>query len=489
MIFVDCKDTENENPNQFSTGFENKTKSSDQWQSEYNDLNKHRNQLQNLTNDNQKTMKDSEKLRQDVSMLNTRIEAMNKEHRNAKNQWSRDKADLEGRIYQLNALNTQLQGTMKKKEKNAEKIQAQLSKLVKDSNKGNKSSIYISAPIKSNMSQNSQNSKAAELLLRDSEVIANKQTIAQLNSENKTLRGALQEMENHMNTMNDQFQEAIDHEKLKTKTKIEAMTVEHVKVIAQQQKKIATLQKHWKAKEQADLGHKNLSKFYLEGSPNAHSTEYLVNKLNTEVKHLNIRAQQLSSEQQNTNNALARKKQPLTEGITVYLEFIKHHPQYGNIKRRLLEAVAVIEEQDQIIHEALLCNGKSSHIDQQMQKEKVGIEAKGRATQNDINSDIKEENDIKEVEEEMSLHPSLPGMTAYTMTDVGKTTTTSSPSYADTDSEFELPPASPATIEVLEKMGWSPSLLEKLRQKVSVTTKTVSYITESQIDGEQLDFA
>lgn len=51
------------------------------------------------------------------------------------------------------ALQTQAQGTMRKKEKDYEKLQGQLEKVVRDSMRGNKAAIVISKPLQKNSSQ------------------------------------------------------------------------------------------------------------------------------------------------------------------------------------------------------------------------------------------------------------------------------------------------------------------------------------------------
>ena len=51
------------------------------------------------------------------------------------------------------ALQTQIQGTMRKKEKDYEKLQGQLDKVVRDSQRGNKAVITVSKPLQKNSSQ------------------------------------------------------------------------------------------------------------------------------------------------------------------------------------------------------------------------------------------------------------------------------------------------------------------------------------------------
>ena len=110
-----------------------------------------------------------------------RMSALTAEHREVKQQWLGDKADLHNRFCQVQALNTQVQGTLKKKDKDFEKLQSQLAKIVKDGNKAQaKPSIMLSIPVRKNLSQDSSVSTSATALLRDAEMMAMKRTLATL---------------------------------------------------------------------------------------------------------------------------------------------------------------------------------------------------------------------------------------------------------------------------------------------------------------------
>ena len=97
------------------------------------------------------------------------------EHRDTRNHWLNEKSELESRSFQMLALQTQIQGTMRKKEKDYEKLQSQLDKVVRDSLRGNKSVITVSKPLQKNSSQ----IKATGTLL-DAELIAAKSIISLL---------------------------------------------------------------------------------------------------------------------------------------------------------------------------------------------------------------------------------------------------------------------------------------------------------------------
>lgn len=75
------------------------------------------------------------------------------EQRDTRNHWLTEKNELENKLYQMLSLQTQIQGKIIKKEKDYEKLQLQLDKVIKDSQRGNKSMITISKPLKKNSSQ------------------------------------------------------------------------------------------------------------------------------------------------------------------------------------------------------------------------------------------------------------------------------------------------------------------------------------------------
>ena len=99
-----------------------------------------------------------------------------------KNNWLAEKSDLQTRIFQIQALNTQTTGSLKKRDKDFEKLQNQLAKIVKEANKSQaKPAIIMSLPVKKNLSQETgHNSSSALSLLKDSEIQAAKKTILTL---------------------------------------------------------------------------------------------------------------------------------------------------------------------------------------------------------------------------------------------------------------------------------------------------------------------
>ena len=59
----------------------------------------------------------------DLSVANERNSALKNEHREVKCQWLNEKSELESRHFQTMALNTQIQGTLRKKERDYDRLQ------------------------------------------------------------------------------------------------------------------------------------------------------------------------------------------------------------------------------------------------------------------------------------------------------------------------------------------------------------------------------
>jgi hypothetical protein len=108
-----------------------------------------------LTNSKMLLQKDKERdinqiniLKGDLNVSNNRLATLTLEQRELRSHWLTEKTDMEGRLFQMLAVQTQTQGSMRKKEKEYERLQNQMAKLVKDSNRGSKSSsMVISKPL------------------------------------------------------------------------------------------------------------------------------------------------------------------------------------------------------------------------------------------------------------------------------------------------------------------------------------------------------
>lgn len=128
-------------------------------------------------------------LKQDLNTAGERYALMQSEHRDLRNQWLNEKRELEGRCFQIQALQTQLQGTLRKKEKDFDKLQQQLGKVVKESSRQQKSSIVLSKPLLRTSSQVRHTTT-----LRDAECQAYQESIQALELENRNLREAVNDL-------------------------------------------------------------------------------------------------------------------------------------------------------------------------------------------------------------------------------------------------------------------------------------------------------
>lgn len=102
---------------------------------------------------------------------------MIEEHRDAKNHWLSEKNELLSRCLQIQALQTQCQGSLRKREKEYERLHEQLERIVtKESVRGKGSNIVISKPLHRNLSQ--QATKPASL--KDAELFVKEQSLRAL---------------------------------------------------------------------------------------------------------------------------------------------------------------------------------------------------------------------------------------------------------------------------------------------------------------------
>ena len=264
------------------------------WQTQFSssseECQKLRQQISMLTRERDRELDSNNGLRYDQQLLNNRITTLNNEHRDIRNRWLSEKSDLEGRLFQLQALNTQVQGTMKKKEKDFEKLQTQLSKIVKDSMRSLKPpALMISVPLKKNISQqDSIIDKAALEVLRDAEVLAAKTSMKCFEAENQSLRRSIEQMQVTVIEIEADFKKSLEaaednyHQLLAVAT-----TSSSTGAVS-----VANTPSHiLSATTPTHAG--NLAKKYLEGTPGARPVSWVVEQVNTEVKRLRDRAEQI----------------------------------------------------------------------------------------------------------------------------------------------------------------------------------------------------
>lgn len=110
--------------------------------------------------------------------------ALLEDQRQLRCHWLAEKNELETRCFQAQALATQFQGTIRKKDKDYEKLQGQLAKMVKDSSRGQKSVIVITKPLPKNFQEQVKTLET----LKDVELDAARAVGAVLETENNNLR-------------------------------------------------------------------------------------------------------------------------------------------------------------------------------------------------------------------------------------------------------------------------------------------------------------
>lgn len=116
---------------------------------------------------------------QEIISVQNKTAATAEEQRKLRNHWLAEKNDLEKRCFQLQGLNTQYEGTMRKKDKEYDKLQLQLAKLVKDSQRGQKPAITLTKPLPKNLTDQSKIAPAPPTL-KDMELADAKATISNL---------------------------------------------------------------------------------------------------------------------------------------------------------------------------------------------------------------------------------------------------------------------------------------------------------------------
>lgn len=315
-----------------------------------------------------------ENLKRDLLVANSRTSALINEQRDLRNHWLADKADLQSRFCQVQGLNTQIQGTLKKKEKEFEKLQAQLTKLVKDSARGVKSTIMISAPLKKATSQEISGGNHGGLL-RDAEVLALKRSLQQFQQENSTIEKNLQEIKSNLAELQSNFESKL--QEIEGKHRIQVDTILAEKEADAAQKRISqqinlplkteeiifeskpinppqspeyvmgTPDSHQvksliKSAVRKTPG--TIAKKYLEGTPGVRPLNWIIQQTNTEIKNLRYRVDDIVNGSHESSTAFDLDNSTLPAREDALAKIV-------NLRARLAEALVVIQEQDRLIHE------------------------------------------------------------------------------------------------------------------------------------------
>lgn len=132
-----------------------------------------------------------------MQRLNTRIAALQGEQRDLKRSWLAEKNDLQNRFFQIQSLNTQLNGTLIKKEKDFSKLQTHLSKLVAEKERSVKSTFFVCGNKPATLNRTSGSIaelKKIEKIASYSEQIFLRQEIANLRNNLQELQGLVAEL-------------------------------------------------------------------------------------------------------------------------------------------------------------------------------------------------------------------------------------------------------------------------------------------------------
>eukprot|EP01041_Mallomonas_annulata_P000565 gene565-1090_t len=152
------------------------------------DCSKTRSQLEMYSREKDNVASQLIMAKQDLNFANGKMAALKNEQRELRCQWLSEKSDLESRCFQSQTLFTQMQGTLRKKDKDYDKLQQQLSKLVKDSQRQQKAFITLSKPLPRSSSQ------VRVTTIKDAELLAASETIRGLQIENNNLRQAVNDL-------------------------------------------------------------------------------------------------------------------------------------------------------------------------------------------------------------------------------------------------------------------------------------------------------
>lgn len=115
----------------------------------------------------------TEVARQETASVGSRLLSLQTQHAQMKTQWSAEKAEMEGRVFQALSLQQSTLGTMRKREKDFDQLQSQLARMLKDSQRAQKCCLLVSKPL-----PRQWNASSTEPTLKDAEVLALQASLA-----------------------------------------------------------------------------------------------------------------------------------------------------------------------------------------------------------------------------------------------------------------------------------------------------------------------
>jgi hypothetical protein len=319
--------------------------------------------------------------------MNNRLSVTINEQRDLKKTWLAEKADLEKRYFQIQALNTQLSASLIKKEKEFVKLQNTLANLLKDKEKANKSTIMISSKASSSTSTASGHSSVSQTrslkntasdsgsssvspLLLNADITSLKNSKNYLVHELKQVQQQLMAKETETKeliSISNQNQLISEEKILFLQTTIHQLKeeLEETKLLQQEQEHQHLLLCNQQQQEEAansmalvvvaspqptvssfppvpppsTVG--KIAKKYLMGTPRAKPMTMLLSE-----EEMNSQENQIHSSFLMIPPTTGKKHQQRQKDL--YEELHQHH---HSIAKQLAEAMIVIKEQDRIIHE------------------------------------------------------------------------------------------------------------------------------------------
>lgn len=319
-------------------------------------------------------------------------------------------------------------------------------------------------PLKKNLSQCSSVSLSAAAALKDSEVLAAKATIKSILTENDSLRQAVDKLQTSISQLQTQFETTLTVAEARNSHLVEQLQQQVATAVSsslpvQSTPDTPNSPEHGEgvvrfADMHTPLPRGSVTEVFFDGlaapTPVTRPVSWVVEQVNTQVKKLRERAELISSMQ------LQPGLCAVTPGSLLKQSF-QGDGRLLRMQSRLSEALAVIEEQDRLIHQALL--GRLQPANNKMDYDEVVDNMEGDSSpiltvKADIVAAYVDESDLLDFD--------------------------------------VLPPASPATIQLLKECGWSVLPAEMTSLPPSSRSGRVSGNTKSllcaKIASERLIF-
>lgn len=273
-------------------------------------------------------------LEQELKSANKRIAAFQAEQIQAKRQWASEKTELESRYFQALSLLTQTQGTLRKREKDLEKLQSSLEKMATKEAKANKFAFTISKPLPKAFSQQQQSAAtSSSSALKDVEVEVQRQLAADYRREVSSLCVQLDEAIKSEENMKNKYESVISH----LNTRIDCIHRQMLMAFSNQ-------------REQRDVLTDSQSSTSTVGS----STQSLQMAASEEETSLPADAEASTLQQRAV--LIMRKADAISAQLLVATsgtDTIRDEDETSLLRDKLQSVMHLLEQQDALLHEAI----------------------------------------------------------------------------------------------------------------------------------------